>query len=109
MINHADAALRGVTVSGAVSPQGGAGVYIGSAGGSLEDSLVTGFSVSVSVNGAGVYVAGHFGAVRRCRILENTGLLNSASYGGGIYVDAGGTIESCFIGGNLAQWGGGST
>ena len=107
LINHADAALRGVAVSGAVSPQGGAGVYIGSAGGSLEDSLVTGCSVSASVNGAGVYVAGRLGAVRRCRILENTGLLNSASYGGGIYVDAGGTIESCLIVGNKAQWGGG--
>ena len=110
-LNHAGAAIRGCTLTGARigNPSGrdGAGVYFGAKGGLLEDCRVTDNISQVRMNGGGVsFVAGSKGVVRRCEIDHNS-ISASETNGGGIYMNGGGTLESCLIHHNSAAYGGG--
>ena len=108
-LNHADAEVANVTIRDvAAGSVAGFGVLIGANGGTLRDSRVTGCSGGSADNsGAVAFAANSPGAVRRTVIDGNTA---KTSYGGGVHFQggtAGAVIENCLITGNTASWGGG--
>jgi len=132
-LNDADAIVEGVTVRNCSQTTGG-GVNIGSRGGTLRDSTVTGCSSGGNGSGGGVYLSGDRATVSRCIVANNQttsgsgngfgiyldkGLVEHSlvtnntpgSYvdrktGGGVYVNVG-TVRNCTIVRNLAAFSGG--
>ena len=118
-LNHPDALLRGMTITGgrmgtAQSGVGdarnlsGGGVHIAINGGTVEDCRITGNrSGSYQNCGGGVGIASAQGVVRNCIIDHNTVLCTSTQeYGGGAYLTAG-VMSNCVIHSNVALDGGG--
>ncbi len=96
-LNHADAAVRFLTISsGNSGSNAGGGFYIDSNGGSVEDCIITGCTagnVSGQPGGGGGYMAA--GRLLRS-IVTNCTVGNMRRYGAGIYA-TGGTIDNCLI------------
>ena len=103
-VNHADAVVRGLTIRGATCGSGGAGVLIGSSGGTVEDCRITGNTCTGTGNqGGGVHFQGAGATLRRCRVDGNA----TRGYGGGVFLSSGGRVEACLVTGNSADYGGG--
>ena len=96
-INHAQALVRGFTMTGGEpNDAGGGGVLIDVHGGTLEDSIVTNNSDKVyDSNGGGVYI-GNNGYVRRCLIGWNRLSSIHYNYGGGVRM-GNGLLEDCLV------------
>ena len=96
-INHAQALVRGFTMTGGEpNDAGGGGVLIDVHGGTLEDSIVTNNSDKVyDSNGGGVYIGGG-GKVRRCLIGWNKLSSIHYNYGGGVRMGSG-LLEDCLV------------
>ena len=112
-IEHADALVSGLTVSGrGWHWTGGEGGHVRMTAGTVENCVLTGgcagahhseHSAQVSGRGGNVWMSG--GRLVRCQILngkanEYNGV-NVASLGSGIYAE-GGVVENCLVRGNLA-------
>lgn len=98
-LNHAEAKLLDLTVSGGGGAKvSGGNVYIDAAGGVVEHCVLeSGNTATFNYNGGNVSMKA--GVVTRC-ILKN-GIANYAGGGGGAYL-SGGRIESCLVYGNYA-------
>lgn len=101
-INHAQATVRGLTIANGYNSvdslnKHGGGVFIGAAGGRLEDCLVTNcVSAIYAGHGAGVACVGAAGVISRCVIARN---FLSDSRHGGVALSAG-ILENSLVVGN---------
>ena len=110
-IDHANASVRGVTISGGRLrlPAGatGAGVLVGEKGGTLADCRVTDNRRDVTdKHGGGVSVLGSRGHVTRCIIDGNDAGTGYDAQGGGLFLQKG-HVDNCLIQGNRGYYGGG--
>ena len=112
-MNHASASVSGITFSGGriYNSNGsetddcmGAGVLIGTAGGTLADCAITNCVIGRSgVFGGGLAIRSASGIVRRTAITDNHCGLNApgsidgwTTYGAGVFM-AGGLLEDCVV------------
>ena len=96
-LNHANAAVRHLTIAAGNSGKNpGGGVYIGANGGSVEDCVITGCAagnVSGKEGGGGVYMES--GRVMRTTV-TGCSVGNMRRYGAGIYA-TGGVVDNCLV------------
>ena len=116
-LEHSDAVVRDLTVSGAGWHQtGGEGGHLRMTAGTVENCILTdGCAGARNMSGSGnskgsggnVWMSG--GRLVRCQVLNGkandySGSSGHESYGAGIYAE-GGVVESCLVRGNLANGG----
>ena len=102
-VDNANAALRGLTVTGGEMNGGkGVGVYLTS--GAVEDCVVSNCAgKAYGQTGIGVYAEG--GRVSRCRIARNSNS-NVYCFGVGIYASGSALVEDCLVDHNTCHQGG---
>jgi|LSQX01.2.fsa_nt_gb uncharacterized membrane protein (UPF0136 family) len=95
-MNHPDAVIGGVTITGGRVTSGNCGgLLIGARGGTATNCIIRGNTATATyARGAGLYMAGAKSHVADCLILDNT--VNTAGYGLGAHVDDG-LLERCLI------------
>ena len=101
-LNHADAVLERVTITG-FSGEQGAAVYFDANGGTFRDSKVKSCNTN-GLNGdsGAVWIGSAAALVQRCTITSCWGM-----WGGALFVNADGRVESCLISNCGASWGAG--
>ena len=98
-LNNIGAELSALVVSNACSgSQNGAGVYIGTLGGTVSNCWVRNCSIAGGNTGygAGIYMAGNQGVVTHSRIFENS-LPNAAAHNGVGICMSGGLVKDSLI------------
>ena len=110
LLNHADAWLENVKVTGGdVRNLGeGAGIRIQGAGGTVTNCHITGNSANgTRKSGGGVAMLCANALVTHCVINGNSSTGNGyTGYGGGVFASAG-TLANCLVANNSARFGGG--
>ena len=108
-VNHPDAVVSGVTITGGkVKTRSvyGCGVWIGVAGGTVTNCFITGNnSNEYYLFGGGVGLTGDKALLTHCIVCSNK-VSTSTSYGGGICMSAG-TVDTCLVFDNSSSYGGG--
>lgn len=96
-LNHVDAAVKYLTVTGGWNDSGkpGGGIYIGSAGGLVSDCIVESCKNGGNNANGGAGISMENGRVLRT-IVRNCNADNMRNYGHGIYA-SGGVIDNCLV------------
>lgn len=105
LLDHAEAALRFLTVSGGKYDRGG-NVQITDRGGRIEDCILTG-GQNESYVGGGANLNMACGHVSRCVLCNGTGQSNNYGSNGGGFWMSDGVIENCLVVGNSGRYAGG--
>ena len=102
LLNHEDAYLYGMKITGARSGTKGSGVKVDSAGGTVECChIYDNESTEWDPVGGGVYMTSSKGLVTHCRIEGNSVAQNTHCTGGGVRMSAG-MLENSLVVGNKA-------
>lgn len=103
-INNAQSTLSSLTVQKANANQYGAGIAIGTSGGTVSNCVVRNCSISGgnAGYGAGIYLYGSKGLVTHSRIIGNSLPNASAHRGAGLCME-GGVVSDCLIVGNTSS------
>ena len=113
-INHKDALLEGVTISGGRSPSAyytpGQGVFIDTAGGTVSRCRITenytaDYSAFYTKGAVAIYSSN--GRLLNSIVDHNWGARRQITSAGGIYLQGGGLVENCLVYANRAATGGG--
>ena len=109
ILNHAEAVLSDVTLTGVSAGGGFCVVSIGKSGGdakggTLQDSVITANSLATGGNGNGcVGTYGSGGVIRRCKFIDN----EVAGGYGALQIYGSPRVECCLFTGNKMAWGAG--